>query len=63
MTTLKAQVKVDKTGRFTIPIAMRRELGLEKGGAVTFEIYNDIITIVPDVSNKYASSMRTLITG
>jgi AbrB family looped-hinge helix DNA binding protein len=38
MASLKARARVTESGRLSIPADMRRELGLEKGGAVSLEL-------------------------
>ena len=37
--------KLDKDGKLTIPIEMRRELGIKNGDRVSFELKDDKIII------------------
>jgi bifunctional DNA-binding transcriptional regulator/antitoxin component of YhaV-PrlF toxin-antitoxin module len=38
MASISAKVHVSETGRLSIPIEMRRKLGLEKGGLLTLSV-------------------------
>ena len=38
MTGMTARARVSQSGRLSIPADMRRELGIEKGGAVSLEL-------------------------
>jgi bifunctional DNA-binding transcriptional regulator/antitoxin component of YhaV-PrlF toxin-antitoxin module len=45
MSSQSAQVHVSQSGRLSIPVAMRRQLGLEKGGVVSLHLDDDGLRI------------------
>ncbi|MGA9033052.1 MAG: AbrB/MazE/SpoVT family DNA-binding domain-containing protein [Sulfuricaulis sp.] len=48
----------------TIPLAIRRKLGLKPGDAVVFEIENDVITVrrATALDREYAKSLEGTLT-
>lgn len=48
----------------TIPLAVRRKLGLKAGDAVVFEIENDVITVrrATALDKEYAKSLEGTLT-
>ena len=48
----------------TIPLAVRRKLGLKPGDAVVFEIENDVITVrrATALDREYANSLEGTLT-
>lgn len=48
----------------TIPLAVRRKLGLKPGDAVVFEIENDVITVrrATALDREYAKSLEGTLT-
>lgn len=48
----------------TIPLAVRRKLGLKPGDAVVFEIENDVITVrrATALDKEYAKSLEGTLT-
>jgi AbrB family looped-hinge helix DNA binding protein len=46
---MKTVVSVGKSGRVTLPVKARRELGLREGSEMVFEVVDGVITLRPAV--------------
>jgi bifunctional DNA-binding transcriptional regulator/antitoxin component of YhaV-PrlF toxin-antitoxin module len=45
MSTRSAKVLVSETGRLSLPVDFRREMGIERGGVVTLELTGGRVTM------------------
>lgn len=56
--------KVTSKYQATIPLPVRRKLGLQPGDSVLFEIENDIVTVrrATDFDKEYAKAVESTLT-
>lgn len=56
--------KVTSKFQATIPLAVRRKLGLKPGDAVVFEIENDVVTVrrATAIDREYAKAVEGTLT-